>query len=311
MRVGAVAGAHQRHRDPTVGEQRIVAFGLHRVGLALLQGVGSGQQVAEQWIQRQEVGQIALVRRAGAGLGDVRLGLAGEQLLAIDGFGQRLRDHFGAHRRPVGVGTQEHLAAGLGLLQRRQQVGGEHIGLARLGVELVEQLVVQAGRRLLADVFGIEAGLGRDDRQHQLHALALQCVTHSTHQCQVVLYLLLRAGGGLELLVGEQPLVAAQHHAGAAFVEQFEVQRGPQVGANALDRELLVVVGLGGLGQLAVEQGHLPCAVETFQPADRPCAQPDQQAHERQRIGDAKCPVHDSGLRTGSTGTVSSSAPRA
>ncbi|MOA40612.1 hypothetical protein D3C78_1625040 [compost metagenome] len=117
--------------------------------------------------------------------------------------------------------------------------------------------------------------------------MLLQGVTHATDQRQVFLHQLLGTGGGLELFVTEQPLVAAQYHAGAAFVEQLEVHRRPKVGAQALDRELLVVVGLGGLGQLAVEQGHLLGTLEALQATGGPDAHAHQQAEERQRIGNA------------------------
>ncbi|MNN38618.1 hypothetical protein D3C81_1526240 [compost metagenome] len=195
-----------------------------------------------------------------------------------------LGDHFGAHGRPVGVGTQEHLATGLGLLQRRQQVGGEHAGLAGLGVELVVQVGVQAGRGLFADVLRIQPRLGRHDCQYQLYATLLQGVAHTADQREVFLFELIAVGDRLELLVTEQPVLAAQYHAWAAFVEQLEIQRRPQVGADALERELLVVVGLGGLGQLAVEGGHLRGALEAAQAAQRPQAQAQQQGEEQQGV---------------------------
>ncbi|MNS77055.1 hypothetical protein D3C72_1106260 [compost metagenome] len=289
VRVGAVAGAHQRNRDLRVGEQCVTGFtfGLDRASGALLQVVRGWQQVAEQRVQWKEVGQVALVWRGAAGFGDERLRVAVEQALTADRFGQCLRRHFGAHRRPVGVGAQEHLAAGLGLLHGGHQVRGEHVGLACLGMELVVQVVMQAGRQFLAQVLGIHPRLGWHDRQYKLAAVLLQGVTHATDQRQVFLHQLLGTGGGLELFVTEQPLVAAQHHAGTAFVEQLEVHRRPKVGAQALDRELLVVVGLGGLGQLAVEQGHLLGTLEALQATGGPDAHAHQQAEERQRIGNA------------------------
>ncbi|MCY1174848.1 hypothetical protein D9M73_150620 [compost metagenome] len=289
MRVGAVAGAYQCNRDLLVGEQRVagVTLGIDRPGGAFLQVVRGRQQVAEQGVQWQEVGQVALVGGGVARFGDEGLWVAIEQALAADRFGQRLRRHFGTHRRPVGIGTQEYLAAGLGLLHRCHQVRCEHVGLACLGMELVVQVVMQAGRPLFAQVLGVDPCLGRHDRQHQLATVLLQGVAYATDQCQVFLHQLLGTGGGLEFFVAEQPLVAAQYHTRAAFVEQFEVHGRPQVGAQALDRELGVVVDLGGLGQLAVEQGHLLGALETLQATGGPGAHADQQAEERQRIGNA------------------------
>ncbi|MNH21461.1 hypothetical protein D3C79_812700 [compost metagenome] len=176
-----------------------------------------------------------------------------------------LGNHLGAHWRPVGVGAQEQLATGFGCCQWRQQVRGKHASLTGLSMELVVQVTVQAGWGLLAQVLAVKARLGWHDRQHQLHTALLQGVTHTADQCQVFLLELIAVGDRLELLVAEQPLLAAQDHAGTAFVEQFEVQRRPQVGTDALERELLVVVRLGGLGQLAVEHTHLRGALEAAQ----------------------------------------------
>ncbi|MCY1176517.1 hypothetical protein D9M73_167920 [compost metagenome] len=143
--VGAVAGAHQRHRDFVVGEQGVAVFtfSLGRAGAALLQGVRRRQQVAEQRVQRQEIGQVAFVRGARVGFGHELPGLAAQRAVFGHGQAQLLRGHFCAHWRPVGVGAQEHLATVLGLLQRVQQVRREDTGLAGLGVELLIQATVQ------------------------------------------------------------------------------------------------------------------------------------------------------------------------
>ncbi|MCY1180962.1 hypothetical protein D9M73_214390 [compost metagenome] len=143
---------------------------------------------------------------------------------------------------------------------------------------------MQAGRGLIAEVLAIQPRLGRYDRQHQLHAALLQGVAYAADQRQVFLFELIAVGDRLEFLVAEQPLLAPQHHARAAFVEQFEIQRRPQVGADALERELLVVMGLGGFGQLAVEHAHLRAALEAAQAAQRPDTQAQEQGEEQHGI---------------------------
>nr|GEZ22066.1 hypothetical protein [Tanacetum cinerariifolium] len=50
-----------------------------------------------------------------------------------------------------------------------------------------------------------------------------------------------------------RPLVLAEDDARTAFVEQLVIQRGPKVGAQTLDRKLLVVVGLHRLGPVTIE----------------------------------------------------------
>ena len=294
MRVGAVAGAYQRHRNIVVGEQRGVTGIAARISrtidhscCTLLQIIRLRQQITEQRIERQEGRQVALVGFGFHGFGLVLLRRTTERHLRGDGLAQVLRHHFGAHRRPVGIGAQEYLALLLGLLQRRQQIRRHDAGLLRLGMELLVEVCVQAGGRLRADVFGIQTRLGRHDGHHQLHTVRLELVAHATDQGEVFGLDLLAVGHRIELFIGVQPLVLAEDHTWAAFVEHLEVQRGPDIGAQALDREFVVVVSLDGLGPLAVEQGHLLGAVEVAECGQGPDPQGQQQPQEQGDVEDA------------------------
>ena len=207
-----------------------------------------------------------------------------QQVRLADLRAEALGHGFRAERRPVGVGAQEHRAVVLGLAQAAEQVGTVDAGGAGAGQEVLVEAVVQRGRLLAADVLGIQAGLGRDHREHQLDAAPVQLPLHAAYQCPIV-FQLLAARCRLELFVGEQPAVLADHHAGAAFVEQRVVECGPEVGAQALDREFLVVVGFEGVRQLAVEQWRIGRGGEARHALQRPSGEPQQQPAEGGDIG--------------------------
>ncbi|MNV67344.1 hypothetical protein D3C71_1601440 [compost metagenome] len=78
----------------------------------------------------------------------------------------------------------------------------------------------------------------------------------------------------------------ADHHAGAAFVEQHIIQRGPDVGAELLERELLVVMALESLRQVAVEHAELVGGLVAQDPAQGP---EQQQAQYTEEQGDVEC----------------------
>lgn len=148
-------------------------------------------------------------------------------------------------------------------------------------MEILVEVGVDAGRLHLSEVFRVQAHLGRHHRHHQLHAFLFQRLAHAFDQRVVALQVQLFVDDRVEFFIAVQPLVAPEHHARTAFVEQLEVQRGPQVGAQALDRELLVVVGFHGLAPAAVEHGRLGVGAETEEAAYRPQAQ-DHQDHQEQ-----------------------------
>ena len=286
--VGAVAGAHQRHWGFAVAEQRVVAFGFGQVRDAFLQRLFRWHQVFEQRVQGQEQTQVAFMRLGFFGLGDKALWLATERGLLGNRLGQLLGGDFRAVRRPVGVGAQEHLlAAQFGLLQRAKQVRGRDLVGGDTGVEVLIQVGVDAGRLHFTQVLWIQAYLSRHDRHHQLNALGLELLAHAFDQRVVAFQVLVFVDGGVELLVAVQPVIAAQYHARTAFVEQLVVQRGPQVGAQAFDWELVVVVGFDGFGPATVEHSGVGVGAKAEEAAQRPGAQCQQQHQEQADIEDA------------------------
>jgi predicted metal-dependent TIM-barrel fold hydrolase len=123
-------------------------------------------------------------------------------------------------------------------LQRAQQVRGEDPVGRDTGVEVLVEVGVDARRFHFTQVFRVQAHLGRHDRHHQLHAFGFQGLAHAFDQRVVALQVQLFVDDRVEFFVAVQPLVATEHHARTAFVEQLEVQRRPEVGAQALDRKL-------------------------------------------------------------------------
>ncbi|KWV90186.1 hypothetical protein PFLmoz3_00184 [Pseudomonas fluorescens] len=202
------------------------------------------------------------------GLGDKTLRLAAQWGLVGNRLGQLLGGDFGTVRGPVGIGTQEHLLAGeLGLLQRAEQVWRRDVVCRHAGVEVLVQVGVDARRFHLTQVLRVQAHLGRYDRHHQLDALGLELLAYAFDQRVVALQVLVFVDGGVEFLVAVQPVVTAQHHARAAFIEQLVVQRCPQVGAQALDRELVVVVSLDGFGPATVKHRGIGVGAEAKEAA--------------------------------------------
>ena len=188
--------------------------------------------------------------------------------LAANRSGQLLGRDLCAIGCPVRIGAQEDLRAALfGLLQRAQQVGGNDLAGRQLRMEVTVQIGVNAGRTLVTHVLGVQAHLGRHHRHHQLHPVGFQGLAHAFDQRVVVGHVLLGVGPRLELFIAEQPVVAAQHHAGTAFIEQGEIQRCPQVGAQPLDRELVVIVGLDGFAPATVQHGGVVGGVKAHKAA--------------------------------------------
>ncbi|KPY69233.1 hypothetical protein ALO94_200349 [Pseudomonas syringae pv. spinaceae] len=185
------------------------------------------------------------------------------------------------------VGAQENLALLLGGLQRCQQVRCKDAGFGNLSVELLIQVGVQAGRLVVTDVLRVQTGFCRNDGQNQFAALFFQGVAHALNQRQVVGFVLLAIGNRIELFIGVQPLVLAEHHARPTFVEQFEVQRRPQVGAQAFDRKLIVVMGFRSLGPFTVEHGGLGRGREVAETAQRPGSEDQQNAQEDGDVEDS------------------------
>ncbi|MNQ85100.1 hypothetical protein D3C85_1002480 [compost metagenome] len=186
----------------------------------------------------------------------------------------------------MGVGAQEQLAAALLGLQAGEQVRRGDVGAAQRAVEAPIEILALAADALVAEVLRVQARLGRHYRQQQQHIALRQLVAHALDQRQVVALVLSAIGHRLELFIRVQPVVLADHHAGAAFVEQQVVQRGPDVGAELLDRELLVVMALEGLRQVAVEHAELVGSLVTQDPAQGPEQQQGQHAEEQ---GDVEC----------------------
>ncbi|MNR15388.1 hypothetical protein D3C85_1319200 [compost metagenome] len=125
------------------------------------------------------------------------------------------------------IGTQEQRAPGFLPLQAGEQVGGEDAVAVRRFVQPPIEFALLPARPFLAQVFRVEASLGRDDRQQQFYPVPVQPPLDGADQPQVGLDMLPAVGHRLELFVAEQPVVAAQHHAGAAFVEDAVIQCRP------------------------------------------------------------------------------------
>ncbi|MNK99116.1 hypothetical protein D3C87_1194970 [compost metagenome] len=183
----------------------------------------------------------------------------------------------------MGVGAQEHLLAILlGLLQRAEQVRGRNPVRGQALVEVLVEVGVDARRFHFTEVFRVQAHLGRHHGHHQLHAFFLQGLAHAFDQRVVALQVQLFVDHRVELFIAVQPLVATEHHARTTFVEQFEIQRSPEVGAQALDRELVVVVRFHGFAPAAVEHRRIGVGAEAEEAAHRPQTE-HQQGHQEQR----------------------------
>ncbi|MCY1174805.1 hypothetical protein D9M73_150170 [compost metagenome] len=154
-------------------------------------------------------------------------------------------------------------------------------------VEVLVEVGVDAGWFHLTEVFRVQAHLGRYHRHHQFHAFVLQGLAHAFDQGVVALQVQFFVDGRVEFLIAVQPLVATKHNARTTLVEQLEVQRGPEVGAQALDRELVVVVGLDGLGPTAIEHGGIAACAEAEEAAQRPGPQAQQHGQEQRDVEDA------------------------
>lgn len=200
----------------------------------------------------------------------------------------------------MGVGAQEHRAVVLGLAQAAEQVGTVDAGGAGRGPGSpgrgCRAARPAARGRCARDTGGPLAGITAST---SLIAAPVQLLLHAAHQCPVVLQLL-AARRRLELFVGEQPAVLADHH-GAAFVEQRVVECGPEVGAQALDREFLVV-GFEGVRQLAVEQWRIGRGGEARHALQRPFRRAPAAARRRRQsrrtAGGGKCSVSAGGPRS-------------
>ncbi len=140
---------------------------------------------------------------------------------------------------------------------------------------------MDARRAHFVHVFRVQAHLGRNDRHHQFYPVLLEGLAHAFYQGVVALQVELLVDYGVELFIAVQPLVTAQHHPRAPFVEQLEVQGGPEVGAQALDRKLVVVVGFHRLGPAPVEHGGVVVGTETEEAARRPHPQHQQGQQEQ------------------------------
>ena len=266
--VGAVAGAHQGHRGFAVAEQRVITFLFGQVGDAFFQRLFRWHQVFEQRVQGQEQTQVTFMWLGFLSLGDKTLRLAAQWGFVGNRLGQLLGGDFGTVRCPVSIGAQEHLLAGeLGLLQRAEQIWSWNVVRRHSGMEVLVQVGVHAGRFDFTQMLWIQAYLGRHDRHHQLDTLGLELLAHAFDQRVVALQVLVFVDGGVEFLVAVQPVIAAQHHARAAFIEQLVVQRCPQVGAQALDRELVVVVSLDGFGPATVKHRGIGVGAEAKEAA--------------------------------------------
>ena len=258
------------------------------MGDAFFQRFFRWHQVFEQRVQGQEQTQVAFMRLGFLGLGDKALRLAAQWGLVGNRLGQLLGGDFGTVWGPVGVGAQEHLlATQLGLLQRAEQVRGRNVVRRHSSMEILVQIGVHAGRFHFTQMLRIQAHLGRHNRHHQLDALGLELLAYAFDQRVVALQVLVFVDGGVEFLVAVQPVIAAQHHARAAFIEQLVVQRRPQVGAQTLDRELVVVVSLDGFGPATIKHRGVGVGTEAKETAQRPGAKCQQQHQEQADVEDA------------------------
>ena len=154
-------------------------------------------------------------------------------------------------------------------------------------MEVAVQIGMNACWPLIAHVLGVQAHLGRHHRHHQFYAVLFQGFAHAFNQRVVVGHVLFGVGPRFELFVAEQPVIAAQNHAGTAFIEQREVQRGPQVSAQTLDRELVVVMGFHRFAPASVEHGGVIGGVEAHKAAQRNQPQPHEQGTEKSDVDDA------------------------
>ncbi|MCY1552281.1 hypothetical protein D9M68_886670 [compost metagenome] len=153
--------------------------------------------------------------------------LAGQRRIALHGPGKVLGNPLGAVRGPVRIGAQEQRIPGLLLLQVGEQVGGEDAVAVRRFVQLPIEPALLSARPLLAEVFRVQARLRRDDRQQQFHPVLVEPLLDAPDQPEVGLDMLHAVDHRLELFITEQPVVTAQHHPRAAFVEDAVVQCRP------------------------------------------------------------------------------------
>ena len=307
--VGAVAGADEHDtRQRRIAEQ----VGFLRLRGGDRQHVGFGHQRGEVRGERQELHEVALVLLRRRGLGTETRALAGRRGHRA-GLDQRLRRAARTRWRPVRVGAQEHGLVLLALRHRREQVGRAHATLLQPGLDARVELAMHLGRVLRADVLGVQARLGRDQRYGELDTALAKLRLHVGDQVEVGVDLRLALRVRTEFLARVEPAISADDHARAAFAEQQELDRAPQVGAEGLHREDLVVVRFEAARHAAFDQVR-PGRHRVGHRADRRDARRHQDDGAEQERGDEVVGAHVRNpemARTGSRGRANSSAPRA
>ena len=161
----------------------------------------------------------------------------------------------------MGVGSQEDRAAGATGTKRRVEVRCVDSGKAQVHAEARVEQGMGVGRFVLAGPVGIDSCLGGQQSDLQADAAPREFVAHRDHLGQMPLDAGAGIRVGLELLLGVEPAPLADHQPVEALAEQAVACRGPEIAAEVLQRELLVVVAFEGVGLATVDPAAGFCRV--------------------------------------------------